>query len=275
MYKKIWIIVISVILILMFSGSIIAKEVLSGRIELKDGSIIIGRIEEPSTISVEIRQKKLKVAVKDIVFIIGDEIKLKDGSILKGTVEIGQITVQPVWSRIGIEIKGEYIVYIHLFQKSPVNSDGKPSKKTESFTWDWREKVIFTATGNRVEGYVEFAEELRKVLHVSLWGSVSILDFTENKNDLEAMRNRHTIFLIRPENLEELEKLEAKHPDLLPLSYSKLKSYSFPLLYFSRDDNGKIRGVIITDEVTPLLAKLLTESALPLDIPLDERLEKK
>ena len=141
--------------------------------------------------------------------------------------------------------------------------------------WDRQEKVIVTATGNRVEGCDEFFEELRKVLHVSRWGSISLLDFTENKNDLEAMRNRHTIFTIRPKNLEELEKLEAKHPDLLPLSCKKLKSYSFPLLYFSRDDNGKIRGVIIIDEVTPLLAKLLTESALPLDIPLDERLEKK
>jgi len=228
-YKKIWIIVISVILILTISGSVVAKEILSAKIELKDGTVIVGEIS--------------------IILV-----KTKDGKF----------------------IKVEDIVSIWFLTETPsVNSSEKLSKETESFTWDRQEGIIVTATGNRVEGCDEFVKELRKVLHVSRWGSVTLLDFTENKKDLESMRNRHTIFTIRPENLEELEKLEAKHPDLLPLSCSKLKSYSFPLLYFSRDDNGKIRGVIIIDEVTPLLAKLLTESALPLDIPLDERLEKK
>ena len=52
-YKKIWIIVISAILILMFSESIVAKEILSAKIELKDGSVIIGKIEEPLIISVK------------------------------------------------------------------------------------------------------------------------------------------------------------------------------------------------------------------------------
>jgi hypothetical protein len=73
--------------------------------------------------------------------------------------------------------------------------------------------------------------------------------------------------MIRPKNIKELEKLEAEYPELVPLSCSKLKSCSFPLLYFSRDDKGKIRGVIITNKVTPLLVKLLTKGELPLNIP--------
>ena len=148
------------------------------------------------------------------------------------------------------------------------------AEKTESFTWDREEGIIITATGDRVEGCDEFVDELRKViLKATRAGSRHLLDFTENKRDLESLRNNHTIFTIRPdltirpENLEELENLEAKHPDLVPLSCSKLKSYSFPLICFSRDDNGKIRGVIITDEVTPSLAKLLVKDALPLDVP--------
>ena len=159
-----------------------------------------------------------------------------------------------------------------LLLNVPLFLEGAVGEKfpEKSFTWDQREGMIITATGNRVKGCDEFVEELRKVLSgVARWGSRSLLDFTENKRELEEMRNSHTVFMIRPENLEELEKLEAKHPDLLPASCSELKSYSFPLLYFSRDDNKKIRGVIITDEVTPLLAKLLTENALPLDVPLE------
>ena len=158
-----------------------------------------------------------------------------------------------------------------LLLNVPLFLEGAVGEKfpEKSFTWDQREGAIIITAGNRVKGCDEFVKELRKVLHVSSWGSVSLLDFTENERDLEKMRNSHTVFMIRPGNLEELEKLEAKHPDLLPLSCSKLKSYSFPLLYFSRDDNKKIRGVIITDEVTPLLAKSLTEDALLLNVPLE------
>ena len=223
MKKKIWILVISVILILTFPGSIIAKEVLSAKIELKDGSVIIGEIP--------------------IILV-----KTKDGKF----------------------IKVEDIVSIWFLTETPsANSIEKPLKETESFTWNRREGIIVTVTGNRAEGYEEFVEELRKVLlDVCRWGSRSLLDFAEKKKDIESIKNRHTIFIIRPENIEQLEKLEARHPELLPLPYSKLKSCPFPLLYFSRDDSGKIRGVIVIDKVTPLLAKLLTRDALPLDVPI-------
>lgn len=142
------------------------------------------------------------------------------------------------------------------------------AKKTESFTWNPKEGVIITVTGNRVEGYKEFIEEIRKVLlDVSRWRSRFLIDFTKKEEDLASIRKTHTIFMIRQENLEQLKNLEAEHSSLLPLPYSELKSYSFPLLYFSRGDDKKIRGVIIADVVTPLLAKLLTEKALPLDVP--------
>jgi hypothetical protein len=59
---------------------------------------------------------------------------------------------------------------------------------------------------------------------------------------------------------------------LLPVSCDKLrsylKSYSFPLLYFSRDNTGRIRGLIIANKATVPLAKLLTEKNIPLDTPL-------
>ncbi len=142
------------------------------------------------------------------------------------------------------------------------------AEKTESFTWDPREELIVITAGNGVEGFNEFIIELDKVLPgVSGMGSGSFLDFTTDKRDLRKMENNHTVFMIRPKNIKELEKLEAKYPELVPLSCSKLKSYSFPLLYFSRDDKGKIRGVIITNKVTPLLVKLLTKGELPLNIP--------
>jgi hypothetical protein len=69
MYKKIWILVILVILILSFSGGITAKEILSAKIELKDGSVIIGEIEEPLIISVETEDGIKEIDIKDIVYL--------------------------------------------------------------------------------------------------------------------------------------------------------------------------------------------------------------
>ncbi|GAG97307.1 unnamed protein product, partial [marine sediment metagenome] len=42
-------------------------------------------------------------------------------------------------------------------------------------------------------------------------------------------------------------------------------SYGFPLLYFSLDYTGMLRGVIIAKEVTLSLAKTLAEKPIPLD----------
>ena len=169
------------------------------------------------------------------------------------------------------KIKDALLLNVPLFLEGAV--DEKFPEK--SFTWNRREGIIITSTGDdRVEGYYGFVKELDKAFpNLCKAGSHSLLDFTKDKIDLESMRNTHTIFTIRPditvkpENLEELGNLEAKHPDLVPLSCNKLKYYSFPLICFSRDLNGKIRGVIIADEVTPSLARLLIRDALPLDVP--------
>ena len=69
MYKKIWILVISVILILTISGSVVAKEILSAKIELEDGSVIIGEIEEPLIISVKTKEGIKKIDIEDIVYL--------------------------------------------------------------------------------------------------------------------------------------------------------------------------------------------------------------
>ena len=69
MYKKIWILVISVILILTISGSVVAKEILSAKIELEDGSVIIGEIEEPLIISVKTKEGIKKIDIEDIAYL--------------------------------------------------------------------------------------------------------------------------------------------------------------------------------------------------------------
>ena len=69
MCKKIWILVISVILILTISGSVVAKEILSAKIELEDGSVIIGEIEKPLIISVKTKEGIKKIDIEDIVYL--------------------------------------------------------------------------------------------------------------------------------------------------------------------------------------------------------------
>jgi hypothetical protein len=156
-----------------------------------------------------------------------------------------------------------------LLLNVPLFLEGAVGEKfpEKSFTWDRREELIVIAAGN-VEGFYEFIIELDRILPgISGWGREHILDFMTNKEDLKKVRDNHTIFTIRPKNIKELKKLEAKYADWMPIAYSELKSHSFPLFCFSRGDKGKIRGVIITDEVTSSLAKLLTREELPLNTP--------
>ena len=147
------------------------------------------------------------------------------------------------------------------------------------FTWNLRSpsiSVYFTG-GREIEGFNErFREELSKAFPMmSIWGrgSLELLLYEHPKkprSGLQRLMDSDTIFWVRPKNLKYLLDLEAEHPDLLPLSSSELKSYAFPLLYFSRNvQTGKIRGVIIANKVDTSLIKLLTEKALPLDIPLE------
>jgi len=169
------------------------------------------------------------------------------------------------------------------YENGKLKKAEKSQKEAEkTFTWnpnDKRERVIVTVTGRpRVNNYDEFAEEIRKVVSiVDRWGAPSLLYWEGEKVEgkvtrLDIIRSCHTIFMVQPECLYDLESLEAKYPDLLPISTEKLKSYlktySYPLLYFSLDYTGMLRGVIIAEEVSPSLAELLTKKPSPLDTPL-------
>jgi len=120
---------------------------------------------------------------------------------------------------------------------------------------------------NNVEGFLDFCDELE-----SLYGNIGLLGgypLTEVGEYLEMAKECNSILIIPPipEGIQEFQFLEREYPDLCPLSSAeleiKLESYSFPLLYFSRGD--MIRGIIVTEEVNPLLAELLSEG-VPLDI---------
>lgn len=226
MYKKILILVVSIILILSFSEGVIAGEALSVKIELKDGSVIVGNIQKPSTIWVETKQGKLEVELKDIISI----------RFLAETSLSGQID----------------------------------SAKLSGFRLSQLGYLIVTVTGNRTEGYEKFVEEMRKVMpDVCRWGSESLLYFDLTKGDMEEIKNTHTIFLLRPDDINQLKDLKAKYPNLVSCSYDKLKIHSkfnFCLLYFFYDaQEDKIRGFIIAERVDVSLAKLLIEKELPLD----------
>ena len=226
MYKKIWILVISVILILIFSGSIIAKEILSAKIELKDGSVIIGEIQKPLIISVETKQGELKIKLKDIVSI--------------------QFSTETSFTK---EIS---------------------SVKSGSFELKQIKYLIVTMTGDQIKGHKEFIKEMRKVISDTCdWGSRSLVDFTEREEDMKAIKDSYTIFLLRPDNIEQLKDLKAKYPNLVPCSYDKLKVYlkfNPCLFYFFYDaQTDKIRGIIIAEKVDASLVKLLAEKELLLD----------
>ena len=172
MYKKIWILVISVILILIFSGSIIAKEILSAKIELKDGSVIIGEIQKPLIISVETKQGELKIKLKNIV-------SIQFSTETSFTKEISSI-------------------------------------KSGSFELKQIKYLIVTMTGDQIKGHKEFIKEMRKVISDTCdWGSRSLVDFTEREEDVKAIKDSYTIFLLRPDNIEQLKDLKAKYPNLV------------------------------------------------------------
>lgn len=166
-------------------------------------------------------------------------------------------------------------------------AEKRKAEKRVNFTWDYSERLIITFTVRPfTAGHEEFAEEIRKVYgtRFNAWGRLSLLNYAKNKARIEVIRSYNTIFTVRPEYLYDLEDLEAEYPDLLPTPAEKLKSYlktyGYPLLYFSYDYTGVLRGVIIAKKVDTTLAKLLVEKPIPLDTSLQykngklEKLEK-
>jgi len=223
MYRKIWILVILVILILTISGSVVAKEILSAKIELEDGSVIIGEIEEPLIISVKTEEGIKKIDIEDIIYL-----QMNRTSSISEILSTSVLALEPPL----------YII------------TGK----------DW------------VKGFMKFCQEIRKSFgEISTLAGYPLIEGVEKY--LEHIKQSDIIFLILPTNPEfkGLQKLAEKYPELLPLSYNKfarLKSYT-PLLYFSYDiQSGKIRGIIVTDEVDSSLVEKLAEEELPFNTPL-------
>ena len=133
--------------------------------------------------------------------------------------------------------------------------------------------LIYFTGGQKIEGFDEgFHKELRKTLPMlSIWGRGSLKTLYKEflgRGGIQPLMDSNTIFLVHPKDIKYLEDLEADYPNLLPISCSKLKSYPFTLIYFSRDTQTyKIRGVIITNEINASLVKPLIEEVIPLDIP--------
>jgi len=125
---------------------------------------------------------------------------------------------------------------------------------------------------NQVEGFRDFWEEIESIYGpTGLLGGYPLVEGVERH--LESIRECNSILVIppTPEGIQEFRDLENKYPDLCPLSAAELEieleSYSFPLLYFSQDlQADKIRGIIVAEEVDPLLAGLLSAEDIPLDV---------
>jgi len=127
---------------------------------------------------------------------------------------------------------------------------------------------------NQVEGFKDFWDEI-----VSIYGPSGLLEglpLVEGvEKYLENIRDCNSILIILPipEGIQEYQNLEAKYPDLCPLSCntleSEIDSYSSPLIYFSQDIGAeKLRGIIVADQVDTSLAELLSGGdGVPLDIP--------
>jgi len=135
------------------------------------------------------------------------------------------------------------------------------------------ESPLYIITGeNDVGGFMNFCEEVESFYGpIGLLGGYPLVEGIEKY--LENIRECNSILIIppTPEGIQEFRDLENKYPDLCPLSSAELEieleSYSFPLLYFSQDlQADKIRGIIVAEEVDPLLAGLLSEG-IPLDTP--------
>lgn len=127
---------------------------------------------------------------------------------------------------------------------------------------------------NNVEGFMDFHEKMELIYgQMSRVSGYPLVEGVERH--LENIRECNSILIIpsTPEGIQEYQDLEAKYPDLCPLSCdtleSELDSYSSPLIYFSQDIGAeKLRGIIVADQVDASLAELLSGGdGVPLDIP--------
>lgn len=261
----------------MFSESISAEGKLFARVKLRDGSIIVGEVREPSEITLKTgTDKRLKVELKDILSIIGDplfvhlsNVHLKDGKTIEAVVRVEQIRILPVWSRYYcLPIRWQYIHSIWFFKDMssaiPVGSV-KPGS-----TWGLQTPLLLSTTskGPGPAKIYKFCEEFdAQGINATGWSDPSLVAAVAER--LEDLKAYNTIFLVHPKNLEQLDELAVKYPELVPVPYNELiKVYSAPLLYFLRDARtNRIRGIVITEWAGDALAKLLIKKPIPLGVP--------
>ena len=125
------------------------------------------------------------------------------------------------------------------------------------------------------QGSFEGSREWYKTIEKSLGrfgvvGGYPLLESVEKY--LRGIKSCNSILLISsssPADIKALRKLEKKYPELLPLSYDELMSYSYPLIYFAKDaKTNLVRGIIISHKVDNSLTELLLEKGVPLETPL-------
>ena len=94
MCKKTWMIIL-VVLILVFSGNVAAKEILSAKIELKDGSVVIGEIKE-LMISIKTEDGIKEISIEDVVYL-----QIKISSSMPETLSASVCVLEPPLYIIG------------------------------------------------------------------------------------------------------------------------------------------------------------------------------
>jgi len=87
------------------------------------------------------------------------------------------------------------------------------------------------------------------------------------------IKGSNSIFVINASSVNDLmalKELDKKYPYLLPLPYEELRYYPLPLICFAMQPSGTVRGIIIAEDVSGSLAKLLVDIGVPPEAPVRE-----
>jgi len=130
------------------------------------------------------------------------------------------------------------------------------------------EPPLFLLTGeNRVDGFHHpFYDELHIRIEVSAAAGYRLIKGLENFALQRSWRTLIFVIPPSPEGIGEYREVEEKYPDLTPISSTQIErfiqKYGVPFLYFARDSNNRIIGVIVTNSAGANLARLLVEKII-------------
>ena len=114
-------------------------------------------------------------------------------------------------------------------------------------------------------GLGEFLETIRSLAGAG--GSLGGYPLVEAVgNYITEIKGRDSLFLINASSsndLAALKELDKEYPYLLPLPYEELRYYPLPLICFAMQPSGAVRGIIIAEDVSGSLAKLLVDIGVP------------